>query len=218
MPFADIKVSGIYSNNVYIKCFCPRQVVAVVALSSTFSGDSLAYLLHTDSKQGVAFHHSSIDMWFPASSLTCQTQFQVMQYLQCSLLASSKILGLGKNGVLPKTHKGIKGTLLYLCVLLILLSSDTEMNPGPDPTTHSMDDHANTTSSLCTDSSSCTSRWPCIVCNELCHGWVEPALGCDNCSAMYHRRCMGITSSVYNNIVTTGASWTCTECQVPNYS
>ena len=27
------------------------------------------------------------------------------------------------------------------------------MNPGPDPTTHSMDDHANTTSSSCTDSS-----------------------------------------------------------------
>ncbi|XP_072048556.1 uncharacterized protein [Amphiura filiformis] len=92
-----------------------------------------------------------------------------------------------------------------------MYSSNTEMNPGPS--TGSSCDSISSNSR----SNSSNTKWHCLVCNEPCV-WDEPALGCDKCAAMYHRRCMGITSSVYHDIVSAGASWTCIGCETPNYS
>jgi hypothetical protein len=84
--------------------------------------------------------------------------------------------------------------LLYLSYILILLSSDTELNPGP-----------------------ATPKYPCQTCNKAVT-WRQRAVACDNCNLWYHTNCMGMNSAIYKALEPSNASWTCCQCGIPNFS
>ena len=84
--------------------------------------------------------------------------------------------------------------LLYLSYILILLSSDTELNPGP-----------------------ATPKYPCQTCNKAVT-WRQRAVACDNCNLWYHTNCMGMNSAIYKALEPSNASGTCCQCGIPNFS
>ena len=77
------------------------------------------------------------------------------------------------------------------------LSSDVEVNPGPN-------------------SSNSSENWNCGVCNETC-GWDHQAVACDECGKWYHTGCQGIPTTLYHKM-NSGFAWSCLQCGLPNFS
>jgi hypothetical protein len=75
------------------------------------------------------------------------------------------INALKVNGSKSDVSGGNTRHLLYLSYILILLSSDTELNPGP-----------------------ATPKYPCQTCNKAVT-WRQRAVACDNCNLWYHANC-----------------------------
>ena len=107
-----------------------------------------------------------------------------------SIMASSG--SQRKSGNYPNIRRGKNHALLYISLVLILNSSDTEMNPGPR-----------------------TPKYPCQICSKAVT-WKQRGVACDDCLQWYHADCMHMSTPVYmslNNI-----SWHCTNCGMPNFS
>ena len=83
-----------------------------------------------------------------------------------------------------------KSVLLYLSILLIAHSHDTEINPGPY-----------------------TPKYPCGVCLKAVK-WsrTRKAVACDTCDTWYHIDCMGLSSDTYDKLNRSDVSWICTNC------
>ena len=83
-------------------------------------------------------------------------------------------------------------TLLYLSCLLIKISFDVELNPGPRP-----------------------AKYPCQVCHRAVT-WGQRGVACDDCEGWYHVDCMCMPNEVYG--VLHNVSWQCVRCGMPNFS
>ena len=94
----------------------------------------------------------------------------------------------------PMTNKPRKTFLTYLCILLLLQSGDTEVNPGPRQP-----------------------KWPCGVCSKGVR-WNENAVSCDSCDTWYHQSCMEMPTQMFECLQSSQAVWICASCGLPNFS
>ena len=92
-----------------------------------------------------------------------------------------------------KSHKSNKTCHL---LLILLLSGDVELNPGPA--------HVN------------DSIYPCPCC-ELQVDYGMKALQCDHCSMWYHKTCISMCTRDYRNLENNSISYLCFRCNHPNY-
>ena len=98
-----------------------------------------------------------------------------------------------------KTPPRYRLALLYLCSLLIYISSDVALNPGPLNQTET-----NTSNHLC---GYCKKdvTWSNIM-----------SIMCDNCDQWYHADCQGIGNSSFNILSQSRATWQCNVCLFSN--
>ncbi len=85
-----------------------------------------------------------------------------------------------------------KNKLTSHLLLLLLLSGDIELNPGPD------------------------SIYPCAYC-ELKVDYGMKAIQCDHCSMWYHKTCITMCTEDYENLENNSLSFLCYRCNHPNY-
>ena len=83
-------------------------------------------------------------------------------------------------------------TLMYIANIVIILSNDTEVNPGPRQP-----------------------KYPCQIC-EKAVTWKQRGVACDDCDQWYHVECMHMSTPVYLSL--NNVSWHCTSCGMPNFS
>ena len=148
------------------------------------------------------FHESSIiSVWYPAVSLATPNHHCLHQFLQATFISSMNSMStssLIKSLPLPfhQSKKKLKLVLLYLCILLIIQSCDTESNPGPR-----------------------IPKYPCGVCSTAVR-WsrTRMAVACDTCDTWFHCDCMGMSSISYDRINRSDATLICSSCNTPNYS
>ena len=76
--------------------------------------------------------------------------------------------------------------------LILLLLSGIEPNPGPR-----------------------TPRFPCTVCKKACK---DGTIACDNCDKWTHKSCIGMSTTLFNDLNNTDSPWTCPSCSKPNIS
>jgi hypothetical protein len=94
----------------------------------------------------------------------------------------------------PTLKRSKNDHLLYISLLLLLRSSDCELNPG-----------------------SHTPKYPCQVCSKAC-GWGQRASACDNYDQWYYANCLEIDTSVFNYHPHSNVSWICCSWGLPNFS
>ena len=103
----------------------------------------------------------------------------------------------GLNGTYFSRHKLLmhnNSTKLSM-ILILLLSGDVEMNPGPRPP-----------------------KCPCGSCNKAVQN-TQAAICCDDCNRWYHKDCIGLCAQVYTVLETQkSCSWICCNCGIPNFT
>ena len=100
-----------------------------------------------------------------------------------------------------KDHTSGNLTHLYIFVLQISNSWDTETNHGPE----SLIDN---------------SHFPCGLC-DVSVGWEDREICCDTCNIWYHIDCQGMSSTmygIYNKSLSKSIAWECIRCGMPNFS
>ena len=86
-----------------------------------------------------------------------------------------------------------------VCFLLILLSGQVEINPGPSSP-------GNQKSSI----------FPGGYC-DLPVTWDQCGMCCDTCDLWFHKNCVDMGSHTFRAFSTTNVSWICCNCDNPNY-
>jgi len=81
----------------------------------------------------------------------------------------------------------------YLSFLVLILSGDIELNPGP------------------------TVKFPCGSCKKSVK-WTQKAVCCDSCNIWFHVDCQNISSFSYQNLNNSNVSWICWHCGLPNFN
>ena len=90
-----------------------------------------------------------------------------------------------------------------MSILIILLSGDIQINPGPN-----------------SDNDTCTSTeetYPCGVCDIPVLD-SDKAIDCDECGMWLHINCIGITNKEYKALHNKSFQWICFGCSTPNFS
>ena len=83
--------------------------------------------------------------------------------------------------------------LLFWIFLLLVLSNDIEVNPGPRPP-----------------------KYPCGVCSKAVK-WSDHGVLCDSCETWFHTTCIGMCDEIYFSL-SPNISWNCFHCGLPNFS
>ena len=132
------------------------------------------------------------------SSLQLRTATDHNLLTQIPQICSISIL---RKSLWFKDHRSGKLTHLYIFVLLISNSWDTETNPGPE----SLIDN---------------SHFPCGLC-DVSVGWEDRGICCDICNIWYHIDCQGMSSTmhgIYSKSLSKSIAWECIRCGMPNFS
>ena len=131
------------------------------------------------------------------SNLKLRTANDTQLMTQIPHICSISIL---RKGLRLKDRRSGKLCHLYICVLLISNSWDTETNPGPE--------------------SRSDSHFPCGLC-DVSVGWEDRGICCDTCNVWYHIDCQGMSPtmySIYNRSLGKSMAWECMRCGMPNFS
>ena len=121
-------------------------------------------------------------------------------YLSCnntSVLLSrhhKMMLKLKKLYQFPK--KRLDGTcLLYISLLMVTMSNDIELNPGPR-----------------------IPKYPCGSCSKAVRN-NQNSIQCDGCGSWHHTECQGMRSEIHDVMANHESySWSCMKCGLPNFS
>ena len=136
--------------------------------------------------------------FFPVySNLQLRTANDTQLMTQIPHICSISIL---RKGLRLKDRRSGKLCHLYICVLLISNSWDTETHPGPE--------------------SRSDSHFPCGLC-DVSVGWEDRGICCDTCNVWYHIDCQGMSPtmySIYNRSLGKSMAWECMRCGMPNFS
>ena len=136
--------------------------------------------------------------FFPVySNLQLRTANDTQLMTQIPHICSISIL---RKGLRLKDRRSGKLCHLYICVLLISNSWDTETNPGPE--------------------SRSDSHFPYGLC-DVSVGWEDRGICCDTCNVWYHIDCQGMSPtmySIYNRSLGKSMAWECMRCGMPNFS
>ena len=131
--------------------------------------------------------------FFPVySNLQLRTANDTQLITQIPHICSISIL---RKGLSLKDRRSGKLCHLYICVLLISNSWDTETNPGPE--------------------SRSDSHFPCGLC-YVSVGWEDQGICCDTCN---HIDCQGMSPtmySIYNRSLGKSMAWECMRYGMPN--
>ncbi len=136
-------------------------------------------------------------LWYPVTCFTQPNHFVYHQTIQATFVSSVNFCyPLSPHHPNNQFNENRKAVFLYLSVLLIIQSHDTELNPGPP-----------------------TPKFPCGVCHKAVR-WscTRTAVACDNCDIWFHTDCMGMSSSTYEGLNRSDVTWICKNCDSPNYS
>ena len=89
-----------------------------------------------------------------------------------------------------------RGTcLIYISILLVTLSNDVELNPGPRP-----------------------SKYPCSSCGAAV-GYNQNSIQCNGCNFWYHIECQGMNTKIHQIMTEHSSySWNCLKCGLPKFS
>ena len=90
-------------------------------------------------------------------------------------------------------------------MLLLSLSCDVALNPGPDSINSSQ-------------ASMNETKYSCGYCDREVTWSNVMSLMCDNCEAWYHTDCQGIGDTTFDILGQSNATWHCNLCKFPNYS
>ena len=93
------------------------------------------------------------------------------------------------------SQESTNGTcLLYISLLLVTLSHDVQLNPGPRPP-----------------------KFPCGSCSKAVRH-NQNSIQCDGCNIWYHIGCQGLNLTIHDILAEHSYSWTCLQCGLPNFS
>ena len=129
------------------------------------------------------------------------TALRTANYQNLSQIPSLCSVSIFRKSLRLKDYHGSKLTYLYIFVVLISNSWDTELNPGPN-------------------SLSVSSHFPCGLC-DISVGWEDRGICCDTCNVWYHIDYQGMSLtmySIYNKSLRTSVAWECMKCGMPNFS
>ena len=98
-------------------------------------------------------------------------------------------------------------------MLLLSLSSDVAVNPGPDQGPSTCPDTTNPNQVSANET-----KYPCGYCNKEVTWSNVMSLICDNCDEWFHADCQGIGNSTFNILGQSKATWHCNRCKFPNYT
>ncbi|XP_053395970.1 uncharacterized protein LOC128556094 [Mercenaria mercenaria] len=91
-------------------------------------------------------------------------------------------------------------TLMYICLILIMMAFDTETNPGPNSTVTNRSDL-------------------CGICTKVVGWHPDRGIYCEECSTWYHAQCQGMSSHMYNFYSDhSDEFWECHKCGIPNFA
>ena len=93
-------------------------------------------------------------------------------------------------------------TLMYICLILIMLAFDTETNPGPNTSLNET-----VRSDLCG------------ICSEIVGWHPDRGIYCEECSTWYHAQCQGMGTFMYEfHGEHSNEIWQCFKCGTPNFA
>jgi hypothetical protein len=99
--------------------------------------------------------------YYNNSSTTTSDIANNLKYSSIAQLVSAR-----KPKSIRYNDRPIKHTMLYLSLIIIMMSSDVELNPGPRQP-----------------------KYPCQICHKAVT-WKTRGVACDDCSKWYHTDCM----------------------------
>ena len=104
------------------------------------------------------------------------------------------LLKLWKLHLAPGNHTN-GSCLLYIGTLLVTLSNDVQLNPGPRPP-----------------------KYPCGSCGAAVRN-NQNSIQCDGCNFWFHISCQGMNTSIHHIMAEHASySWSCLNCGLPNFS
>ena len=108
-------------------------------------------------------------------------------------MASFQIMRAGKQDAIIGPRANALACRKFL-LLMILLSGDVDLNPGPRQLKH-----------------------PCKICEEAVKR-KQRSLASDNCMKCYHIECLQMSTEIYEALANTSVEWICCNCGLPNFS
>ena len=103
----------------------------------------------------------------------------ILLYRSSTSLAAKPRQSILKSILLKNSTKNNR----YWILILILLSGDVELNPGP-------------------------TKYPCGICQKACR-WGQNAIACDSCGEWYHTSCAFLSNKHYKILANSSLSWCC---------
>ena len=102
---------------------------------------------------------------------------------------------LGFASYTAEKVKGVPWYILYIGTLLVTLSNDVQLNPGPRPP-----------------------KYPCGSCGAAVRN-NQNSIQCDGCNFWFHISCQGMNTSIHHIMAEHASySWSCLNCGLLNFS